>query len=170
MSQRPLVRLAHDAEDAASGLRVFRDSLPRNATRITGIIGQFFAISSSLQQLDNAEADARYQPAFYRIRNDVDVLVASLQGTIRDVFSMFGRSREIAKRLCWEDLEHKMEDEGEGLLQRLDCYQDFLLSLFDVVRGRQPAGLLGLKRQLDALYLAQAAFGSTRPAINASGM
>ena len=166
---RPLVRLAYDAEEAASGLRVFRDSLPGNATRVTGIIGQFFAISSSLQQLDNAEGDRRYQPAFYRIQNDVEVLCGSLRITIRDVFDMFGRSREIAKRLVWEDLEHKMEDEGDGLLQRLDCYQDFLQSMFDVVRGRQPDGYINLKRQLEGLYRAQIAVDAGRPAMNISG-
>ncbi|KAK1090872.1 hypothetical protein LTR48_007440, partial [Friedmanniomyces endolithicus] len=52
MPERALITLAQDAEDASSGLRVFRDSLPRNATQITGVIGEFFAISATLRQLD----------------------------------------------------------------------------------------------------------------------
>ncbi|KAK3065873.1 hypothetical protein LTR53_017941, partial [Teratosphaeriaceae sp. CCFEE 6253] len=87
MSERALITLAQASEDAASGLRLFRDSLPRAATRITAIIGELFAISSALRQLDNAEGDPRFQPSFYRIRDDVGLLYRSLQTSIDDVFA-----------------------------------------------------------------------------------
>ncbi|KAK0977405.1 hypothetical protein LTR91_013318 [Friedmanniomyces endolithicus] len=156
MAERALITLAQDAEDASSGLRVFRDSLPRNATQITGVIGEFFAISASLRQLDSAEGDPRFQPSFYRIREDIGLLCRSLQTTVGDVFAMFARSRDRSRQMVWEDLQHKMDqDEGEGLLERLRCYRGVLLALFDVVVGRRPSSLVELRRQLANLAAAQ---------------
>ena len=156
MPERALITLAQDAEDASSGLRVFRDSLPRNATQITGVIGEFFAISASLRQLDSAEGDPRLQPSFYRIREDVGLLCRSLQTTVGDVFAMFARSRDRSRQMVWEDLQHKMnQDEGEGLLDRLRCYRGVLQALFDVVIGRRPSSLVELRRQLANLAAAQ---------------
>ncbi|KAK0931610.1 hypothetical protein LTR29_016289 [Friedmanniomyces endolithicus] len=156
MPERALITLAQDAEDASSGLRVFRDSLPRNATQITGVIGEFFAISATLRQLDSAEGDPRLQPSFYRIREDVGLLCRSLQTTVGDVFAMFARSRDRSRQMVWEDLQHKMnQDEGEGLLDRLRCYRGVLQALFDVVIGRRPSSLVELRRQLANLAAAQ---------------
>ncbi|KAK1074074.1 hypothetical protein LTR74_001321 [Friedmanniomyces endolithicus] len=162
MPERALIALAQDAEDASSGLRVFRDSLSRNATQITGVIGELFAISASLRQVDSAEGDSRLQPSFYRIREDVGLLCRSLQTTVGDVFTMFARSRDRSRQMVWEDLQHKMDqDEGEGLLERLWCYRGVLQALFDVVIGRRPSSLVELRRQLANLAAAQGVLSSS---------
>jgi len=154
--QRTLIKLAQDSEDAASGLHVFRDSLPRHAIRITGIIAGLFAISSSLRQLDTAEHDPRLQPSFYRIRQDVAMLLQSLQASINEVFGMFRRSRDRSRQMVWEDLEHKMNDEeGLGLLERLGCYRDFLHAQLQTVASAPPHGVNDLRRQITDLRYAQ---------------
>ncbi|TKA70603.1 hypothetical protein B0A55_06711 [Friedmanniomyces simplex] len=170
MAERVLITLAQDAEDASSGLRVFRDSLPRNATRITAVISEFFAISASLRQLDSAEGDPRFQPSFYRIRDDVGLLCRSLQANVSDVFAMFARSRGRSRQMVWEDLQHKMEqDEGEGLLERLQCYRGILQALFEVVTGRRPSSLVELRRQLASLAAAQGVVSSLSVKITQDG-
>ncbi|KAK4893804.1 hypothetical protein LTR27_007829 [Elasticomyces elasticus] len=156
MAQRALIKLAEDAEDAASGLKVFRDSLPRNATRITAVISEFFGISSSLRQLDSAEADPRYQPSFYRIRDDAGLLLRSLAASIKDVFTMFARSKDRSRQMVWEDLQHKMgQDEGEGLLERLQCYRGVLQAQFDIVTGSRVSVPSESRRQILSLAAAQ---------------
>lgn len=69
---------------------------------------------------------------------------------------MFARSRERPRRMCWEDLEHKMAQvEGEGLFERLQCYRGVLQTQFDIVTGRQPTDLGGFRRRLSNLAAAQ---------------
>ena len=149
MPERPLVRLGNNCEEAASGLHVFRDSLPRHAAQITLIIAEFFAISSTLRRLDAAEHDSRYQPSFYRIRDDVGMLIGSLQASIDDVLDMFGRSRGRPRMMVWEDLQHRMiDEEGESLLERLQLYKNFLVAQASIVAGRRPSGLRDLKLRL----------------------
>ncbi|KAK4553567.1 hypothetical protein LTR86_009363 [Recurvomyces mirabilis] len=154
--QRTLIKLAQDSEDVASGLHVFRDSLPRHANRVTGIIAGLFAISSSLRQLDTAEHDPRLEPSFYRIRQDVAMLLQSLQASINEVFGMFRRSRDRSRQMVWEDLEHKMNDEESfGLLERLGCYRDFLNAQLQTVTGAPPHGISELRRRITDLRYAQ---------------
>ncbi|KAK5117946.1 hypothetical protein LTR62_003990 [Meristemomyces frigidus] len=152
----PLVTVAQDAEDAATGLHVFRESLPRYAIDITAIIAGLFAISSSLRRLVVAESDPHLQPSFYRIRQDVAMLLQSLQASINDIFNMFRRSRARSRQIVWEDLQHKMaSEEGLGLLGRLECYRIFLQAQFQIVSGAPPHNIIELKRQIRGLRHAQ---------------
>lgn len=153
---RALIRFAQNAEDVASGLHIFRDSLPRNATRITAIIGELFAISSILRELDAASGDPRYEPSLYRIRDDTRLVFPTLEATLEAVFDMFARSRERPHQMVWDDLGYRMEnEEGIGLLERLQWYHDFLDDLFDTLDGR-PSDRLGvLRRRFAALYRTQ---------------
>lgn len=136
---RALVQLATKAEDVASGLRVFRDSLPRSTTIVTAIIGELFTISSLLQRIDRAHHDARYEPSFYRIEDDMATGVPSLERTLQDCLDMFGRSARHSYRRVWEDLEHRMQRrEGSHLFDRLTSYRDFFDAQLDVVTGEHP--------------------------------
>jgi len=153
---RAFIRLAESAEGVAAGLYSFRDSLPRNAARITAVVGELFAISSTLRGIDATQTDRRYQPSFYRIENDIGLACVSLQYTLDAVAGMFGRSRELDRQMVWDDLQHRMERvEGLGLLERLECYKDFLKALLEVVTGCQPQGLRELKREIVTLLDAQ---------------
>ena len=157
MADRGLIKCAREAEDVASALHNFRDNLPRNATRITGTIGELFGVSSILREIDNAQGDSQYSPSFYRIRDDLNLIVLpSLQRTLDNVFDMFQRSRERPYQMVWDDMGYRMErEEGIGLLERLEWYRTFLRAQFDVLTGYQPRDLLGLRRQLISLLDAQ---------------
>lgn len=163
MANHALVRLAHDAEDVASGLVTFRDNLPRNRTNITAIISELFAVSAILRRIDEAQSDVDLQPSFYRIRDDTGKLYASLKSTLEDVFDMFRRCRDLPKQLCWDDLQHHMRrTEGLGLFERMQCYHDFLQAQDDIVHGLQPIGIRDLRRSVVTLLDAQE-INSLRP-------
>lgn len=154
--QRSLIRFAKDAEDVASGLHNFRDSLPRSATRITATISELFALSSILREIDNAEGDTRFSSSFYRVQDDLNVLFPTLQRTLEAAFDMFSRSRERPYQVIWDELSHKMEhDEGIGLLERLEVYHDFLRAQADILQGQRAQNLYDLRRELVSLWDAQ---------------
>ena len=173
MADRALIRYAKDAEDVASGLHNFRDSLPRSATRITATISELFALSSVLREIDNAQGDPQYSPSFYRVKDDLDLVLPSLKRTLDNAFDMFARSRERPYQMVWDDLGHRMErEEGIGLLERLEWYHDFLRAQFDVLTGYQPGDLRDLRRQLVSLLDAQEVSNlrAQRRSIDTSGM
>ena len=173
MAERALIRFAKDAEDVASGLHTFRDNLPRIATRITGTIGELFTISSVLREIDNAQGDPMFAPSFHRVRDDLALVFPSLQSTLDAAFGMFARSRKRPHQMVWDDLTHKMDqEEGIGLLERLEWYHDFLRAQLDVLLGYQPRDLRDLRRQLITLWDAQrvSILRSQRQFIDTSGM
>lgn len=170
---QPLLRLATSAEGVAAGLYRFRDNLPGRANEITFVISELFAISSVLRQIDQAQNDRDYAPSFYRIREDIDLLIPSLERTIQDVRDMFARSGTRDSELVWDDLQHHMErEERLGLQHRLILYRNFLTSQKQVVAGRQGSqGLQDMRRRIRILQDAQEVqqLRPERPAILDSG-
>jgi len=155
---RTLARLAESTEEVASGLHNFRDVLPRHATQITASLSELFAISSALRGVDQAQNNRDYAPSFYRIKEDVGILIPSLERTLTDVMDMFARSSHRPFHTVWEDLRYHMEqEEGLGLHERLSCYRNFLQAQLEIVRGFQPRSVRDLKRQLLVLRNAQEA-------------
>ena len=58
--------------------------------------------------------------------------------------------------MVWDDLQHQMRhEEGLGMRERFDCYEDFLKAQLDIVTGYEPQGLRQLKRELISLLDAQ---------------
>jgi hypothetical protein len=154
LMDRDLLKLAHEVEQAAFGLRVFRDSLPYSAGRITAIIGQLYSISSLLQTYGIAQADPRYSPHSPRL--EMALLCSSLRFTIHDIFLVFDKSRYSARRSCWEDLNRSvLEEGGFDLVTRVDLYEALLTGYCDILRGRAPRNLSELKRDLQTIYDAQ---------------
>lgn len=152
-----LTRLAQECEDVAAELHVFRDSLPRDEVRITAIIGEFFCLSSVLWRIDDAQANPRYQPSLYRIRDDTRLAIPSLQMTLGAAFSMLRLSGERPRQAVWDDLQYRMDrEERLGFLPRLQCYHEFWRAQLDVlVRGDAPPSLRELRRELQILSDAQ---------------
>lgn len=173
MAQRVLIRHAKDAEDVASGLHIFRERVPRSATRITAIISELFALSSLLREIDQAQGDRQYASFFHRIQDDLDLVLPTLQRTLDATFDMFARSQGRLHQTVWADLGYKMErEEGLGLLERLQLYREFLQAQFDVLTGYEVQDLRLLRRQLVKLLDAQdvSAMQGQRQTIDASGM
>lgn len=154
--QRSLIRHAKDAEDVASGLHNYRDSLPRSATRITAIISELFALSSILRELDNSYGDVHFSSSFYRVQDDLKLLLPSLQRTLQAAFDTFSRSREKSYQQTWDDLGREMHhEEGIGLLERLKMYHEFLRAQVDMLQGRRARDVHHLRQELSYLKTAQ---------------
>ncbi|KXT11120.1 hypothetical protein AC579_640 [Pseudocercospora musae] len=144
-----LLRFANDCEDAAAGLHRFRQALPRNgnATRITitAAVAELFGLSSALRHIHTASTGQairtyRYGPSFYRIDHDLPLLLRSLQCTLHDIFDMFARAHQTPERSVWEDMGHQHERlENFPLLERLECYREFLHAQLDILQGRHLA-------------------------------
>ena len=166
MATRPrvLVRLAYSAEDVATRLRNFRNGLTGQDARITSSISKLFAISSLLQQLDEAQNDRDQGPSFYRIRDDVSITIPSLERTLQDSLEMVARSQTRPPEVAWDDMEFRMSrEEGLGFHERLALYHDFLRAQSSILAGIQPPlSLLDMRRQLRVLQTAQE-LGQTRP-------
>lgn len=154
---RALTHLAEETEDVAAGLHNFRDRLPRYATVVTAVLGELFAISALLREIDQAQQDQHYAPSFYRIRDDIGLLIPSLQLTLDKAFTMFERTSDRSHQVAWEDLQYQMEQvEDLSLHDRLSCYHDFLRAQRDIIRGHQPPpSLRNMRSDLNTLCSAQ---------------
>lgn len=145
-TDRNLTRLARDAEDCASGLLPFKDSLPNRSTHITAILSELFAISTALQQLGQAHGDHVFQPSWFRIRNNLALVVPALELTFKAIFDSFGRVRTLSYARVWTDLEYRMErEEGMVLVERLEMFRTFVLALMGVLEGSPNPNLMVLQ-------------------------
>lgn len=139
MAPRTLLETAQDAEDVAAGLRVFRDEIPRSAARITAAVSELYALSHILQAISQARADPRHEPSYYRIRDDLAIVLQSLRFSLGAAFDMFIRARDRSHQVVWDDFQHRMEDvEGHNFLERLECYKQLLHCDRDLLTGRRP--------------------------------
>lgn len=133
--ERPLIKQAKAAEEVASGLHVFLEEVPQWATDISATISELFAVSSAFRTLDNADDSTQYGRGFYRIRDDLDTVICSLELTLQTTKVLFRKSRDGRFRQAWEDLHISMRREGPSLCSRLELYRMVLLDLFEVLRG-----------------------------------
>jgi hypothetical protein len=145
----PLVQIARECEDAASGLQIFLDEVPTKATDISGCMAELFGVSSALRALDHALDFGQYGKFSGRIAGDAEIVFPSLQYTLKDVRRMFADSgRRVsapgafpeppAYHVLWEDLSRDMKDDGLGLCSRLELYRVFTQGMFDILRGDHP--------------------------------
>lgn len=171
-TNRNLTRLACDAEDCASGLLPFRDNMASHSTRVTGILSKLFAISSALQELDQAHGDYNYQPSWFRIERDLALVAPALELTFKVIFEGFARARTLPYAQVWTDLEYRMEqEEGVALPERLDMFRVFVLALMGVLRGSASPMLLRLQSDVQVLLNRQERYElrSQRRAVRDSG-
>lgn len=133
-----LIRLAERCEDAASGLYGLKDRLLQYATALTSIISELFGISAVLRHIHNGRSPRSYGPSFYRIEDNLALVVQSLDYTLDDVLTMFERSRTRSERTVWEDLNHRLErEEGVALLLRLEIYREILESQCQILEDAE---------------------------------
>jgi hypothetical protein len=133
---RTLIRLAQAAEDVASGLHIFREGIPSQATSLTTIVSELFAVSSALRKLDHAQGDARRESNFYRIEDDLRLVLPCLHFTLEDALRMFARVQQRPVAIVWADLEHRMRDEETvGFGERTKWFTEFLGLLYARLDG-----------------------------------
>ena len=175
VDRRPgLAKLAHDVEDAASGLHRFRENLPRVAAGITAIVGELFAVSSALLQIHPLINSRHADPSIIiRVDHDLAILFHSLEASIKAIFGMFTRAYGLPYQMVWDDLNIRMlHDEGLGLLERLQVYRGFLASLLQVLERRRRECLWELRNRMVQLWNAQetAMRRHRRQSFDSSGM
>ena len=173
--RRPgLSKIAHDVEDAASGLHRFRDNLPRAATGITAIVGELFAVSSALLQIHTLTNSRHVDPSIVvRVDHDLAFLFRTLKASVQAIFGMFARASELPYQLVWDDLNDRMlHDEGLGLLPRVELYRDFLANLLQVLERRRRDCPRELRVRVMQLWNAQEAAmrRNQRQSFDSSGM
>jgi hypothetical protein len=154
---RQLSRLVESAEDFAAVLRKLRDDVPRDARRdatdMTGAIGELYRLSKVLQQLRDVYESPRYEYRLYRIQNDAGLVCRSAQRSINLALDMVGLASEVTQWMVWSDLAYRMGTvERMPLLIRLKCYHGFTEGLLDQLEGYQPdATLVRIKHDLQGL-------------------
>lgn len=132
-----LIATAESAQDVAAGLSKFLDPVPDSLTDITSAIGECFAISSALRELDEAVGDVRQNRSYPLISDDVRMVLQSLDYTFKDVNDLFGGlsrtihlSQSSVYRQVWRDIENFFLDESRNSLSlRLEYYKRFLQDL-----------------------------------------
>ena len=132
-----LIATAESAQDIAAGLHKFLDPVSESSTDITSAIGECFAISSALRELDEAVGDPRQNRSYASISDEVRAVLQSLEYTFKDVNDLFGGlartihlSQSSAYRQVWRDIEIFFRDQSRNTLSvRLEYYKRFLQDL-----------------------------------------
>jgi hypothetical protein len=136
-----LIASAENAQDIASGFSKFLKPVSENSTEITGLISECFAISSALRELDEAISDPRLQGRRAHVKEDVRILLRSLEYTFKDVHHLFGglgRTNHISVsagyRQVWREIEtHFHEESRNTLAVRLKFYRRFLEDMIYII-------------------------------------
>jgi len=126
-----------DAEDVVSGLQVFEDNVPEDP-ELHLSVKDLLALTKRLRSL-SFQVERRFDP---RLHVDVNLLLSSLQHTLRRVRDMFGETRhvvggQILYRSAWERLcsEFRAIGMNQGLSARLGIYQLFADDMLDALDG-----------------------------------
>ncbi|KAF9889064.1 hypothetical protein FE257_008041 [Aspergillus nanangensis] len=154
---------ADNAEDVAAGFRRFREPLPEHASEITSLIADLYAISSSLNRLDDLQRNPHLRKALIPAHYDLELVRASLKYTLEDIVDFFGGldisgNRDIYKRTWMELCAFFRAESHDSLSTRLAKYKAFLNELEDFIRNKNPdTGLMAsLRLGLKDLQIQQA--------------
>jgi hypothetical protein len=122
-----LVAMAEKAQDIASALNKFLDPVTESSAEITRLISECFAISSALRELADFHHDPLLQARQREIRDDLQVLLRSLEYTFEDVHRLVGGVWSAGYRQVWRDIETYFQEESRNSLWvRLKYYWKFL--------------------------------------------
>ena len=132
-----LVAEAEKAQDIGAGFSKFLDALPDQATEVTALISELYAISSALRDLDTTVQSREYGANVGLIKEDLELVTLSLAYTLKDVFDLFGdidTGTDLptigAYRQTWKDICLHFKAERRGTLCiRLEKYRRFILEL-----------------------------------------
>ena len=131
-----LIAEAENAQDIAEAFTRFLDPARGWAAEITGLIAELYAISSALRDLNSTAAEPRYYRDYNLIREDVRLILYSLNYTFEDVFRLLGRLDRLSYGQVWlEIMEFFQLESGNTLCRRLELYKIFLQDLSRVLEG-----------------------------------
>jgi hypothetical protein len=154
-----LNRLAQQAEDVASALRLLRDEYgePSDIASITEAVAKLFGISGELRRLAGAFDQPLYDPSLHRIQQDVQLVYRSLNLTLEVALAIARRTRESSQWMIWGDLDYRTREiEGSDFLERLSLYQSYTRGLLDLLDGYRPdERLMKLRNDVASLLRSQ---------------
>src|SRR6266498_1862837 len=142
---------AEDAQDIGAAFSKFLDALPDQAADVTGLIAELYAISAALRELDNTIHSRQYGHRAHLIKDDLDLVCASLSYTLKDAFDILGEIRAKgdaptvgAYRQTWKEICYHFQRESRGSLSmRLERYKRFITELSNVMK--RPVTSSGVK-------------------------
>jgi len=153
-----LDRLARQAEDVASTLRLLRDQHgePSCVASITEAVAKLFGISTEFQRLAGALDQPQYYSSLYRIERDVEIVCHSVNLTLSVALTIAHRTRDSSQWMIWDDLDHRTRTvEGADFLQRLTWYQAYVQGLLDLLDGYPDERLVQLSNRVSSLLKSQ---------------
>ncbi|KAH7045863.1 hypothetical protein B0J12DRAFT_143357 [Macrophomina phaseolina] len=131
-----LLDLSKEAEDVASGLQIFVDTVPGYDRDFLAHISALFAISAELRRLDELISQRSHRRAAAKVTYELDLLCSSMEMTLdavnSDLFSVRGQA---SPRRAYEHLCMHFGREGRSFSGRLVAYQDLAVGLCDIVQG-----------------------------------
>lgn len=138
-----LTAFSETAEDIAAALLVFKEPVASQATEITALISELFAISSALLELDTAQRDHPYHRLRREVEGDQRTVLLSLDFTFKDVRRLLGglgnpiyRSLRESYQGVWNAIDRHFHQQGHNaLVRRLEYYTLFLMDLRTIVHG-----------------------------------
>lgn len=146
LSDKPVALMAlhlsaEEAERAADGFSTFRAPLPEHAEEITGLISDFYAISSLLSTVGDLSRDPRSRRSWALVHPDVELLCSSLRYTVEDILDFFndldgGHATPDTYLRTWLSIDRFFWIEAQySLGTRLAKYKVFLRELADSGKG-----------------------------------
>ena len=140
---RALTANSETAQDIAAAFMKFQEPVSDEATEITAIISELYAICSALLELKTALNDPRYYRRRRHIEDDQRDVLLSLEYTFKDIKRQFAglekpiyRTNREAYHGVWNSILRYFLDEGNNsLVERLEYYRRFLMELGTIVKG-----------------------------------
>jgi hypothetical protein len=137
---------AEDAQDIGAAFSKFLDALPDQAVDVTSLIAELYSISAALRELDGTIHSRQYGHRSTIIKDDLELVCASLSYTLKDAFDILGEIRAIgdaptvgAYRKTWKDLCYHFQRESRGSLRmRLERYRRFIGELNNTMKRSVP--------------------------------
>lgn len=139
-----LVVEAEKAEDIGAAFSKFKEALPDQATEITALISELWAISSALRDLHTAIQSREYGRNIHYIADDLRVVRTSVSYTLKDVFDIIGDINSNSRgnlptigayRQTWKDIYlHFRKESPSSLCIRLETYRTFIMELGSIMK------------------------------------
>ncbi|MCJ1282504.1 hypothetical protein MMC26_001827 [Xylographa opegraphella] len=143
-----LTASSETAQDIAAAFMKFQDPVFEQATEITALISELFAISSALLELKTANNDPSHYRRRGRIESEQYTAVLSLEHTFKDVQRLFGglarqfyNSAREAYQAVWQNIQdHFLDEGGFPLVRRFEYYRMFLVDIIAIIEGYSASG------------------------------
>lgn len=136
-----LIAQAENAQDAAAALHKFLEYDPDDASEITALISELYALISALRRLNTVILNINHAGVYGQVSAEVKITLESIDYTFKDFDRLLGHlgrynhlSRGAAYRQTWEDIDEFFPAQSNCLLRkRLQYYTRYLLQIERII-------------------------------------